>query len=203
MPAHGFDQAELARRSGIRPNSISRYLAGLNMPRPGQLAKVAAALDVGVGELLAEHDAPSPIDGGSNLVRPAQSTAPAPGAFTGRPVCAGGRRNARARDSAAGAEAHRSRRATGLPVRTSANHAQQRRLHPHPIAMEAWQIYCYLARRNGRNTCGRYCGSTDRHISRPTVRRALSEGPNRAFRMCSALDLRPAAPVMHTLEPAT
>ena len=75
MPAHGFDQAELARRSGIRPNSISRYLAGLNMPRPGQLAKLAAALHVGVGELLAEHDAPPPIDGGSNLVRLTQSTA--------------------------------------------------------------------------------------------------------------------------------
>src|SRR3954468_12323629 len=75
MPARGFDQAELARRSGIRPNSISRYLAGLNMPRPGQLAKLAAALHVSIGDLLAEHDAPAPTDGGSSLVRLTQSSA--------------------------------------------------------------------------------------------------------------------------------
>jgi len=59
MPAHGFDQAELARRSGIRPNSISRYLAGLNMPRPAQLAKLAAALHVDIGELLGEGTLPA------------------------------------------------------------------------------------------------------------------------------------------------
>jgi transcriptional regulator with XRE-family HTH domain len=61
MPERGLDQAELARRSGIKANSISRYLAGLNMPRPAQLAKLAAALDVEVRDLLAEETATTPM----------------------------------------------------------------------------------------------------------------------------------------------
>jgi transcriptional regulator with XRE-family HTH domain len=60
MPERGLDQAELARRSGIKANSISRYLGGLNMPRPAQLAKLAAALDVEVRDLLAEETAVPP-----------------------------------------------------------------------------------------------------------------------------------------------
>ncbi|MGZ8228138.1 MAG: helix-turn-helix domain-containing protein [Burkholderiales bacterium] len=74
MPAHGFDQAELARRSGIKPNSISRYLAGLNMPRPAQLAKLAAALEVPVGELLAE-ETPADATDAPNLLCLTQTSA--------------------------------------------------------------------------------------------------------------------------------
>lgn len=68
MPANGFDQAELARKSGIRPNSISRYLAGLNMPRPAQLAKLAAALRVDIGHLLTEDRPLANPAAGSNLL---------------------------------------------------------------------------------------------------------------------------------------
>jgi transcriptional regulator with XRE-family HTH domain len=68
MPANGFDQAELARRSGIRPNSISRYLAGMNMPRPAQLAKLAAALHVDIGELLTEATSSASAPAVSNLL---------------------------------------------------------------------------------------------------------------------------------------
>jgi transcriptional regulator with XRE-family HTH domain len=60
MPERGLDQAELARRSGIKANSISRYLAGLNMPRPAHLVKLAAALEVEVRDLLAEEPAAGP-----------------------------------------------------------------------------------------------------------------------------------------------
>jgi transcriptional regulator with XRE-family HTH domain len=68
MPVNGFDQAELARKSGIRPNSISRYLAGLNMPRPAQLAKLAAALRVDISELLTENTAAAAPAAVSNLL---------------------------------------------------------------------------------------------------------------------------------------
>jgi transcriptional regulator with XRE-family HTH domain len=74
MPARGLDQAELARRSGIKPNSISRYLAGLNMPRPAQLAKLAAALEVEVCDLLSE-ESPAPPAPVGNLLCLTQTSA--------------------------------------------------------------------------------------------------------------------------------
>jgi transcriptional regulator with XRE-family HTH domain len=67
MPARGLNQAELARRSGIKPNSISRYLAGLNMPRPAHLARLAAALEVEVHDLLVEESAAPPAPAGNLL----------------------------------------------------------------------------------------------------------------------------------------
>lgn len=75
MPSRGLDQAELARRSGIKANSISRYLAGLNMPRPAQLAKLAAALEVDVSALLADDSAPAAQAAGGNLLCLTQSPA--------------------------------------------------------------------------------------------------------------------------------
>lgn len=74
MPERGLDQAELARRSGIKANSISRYLAGLNMPRPAHLAKLAAALDVEVRDLLAEEPAAQPATAGNLLCLTQTST---------------------------------------------------------------------------------------------------------------------------------
>jgi transcriptional regulator with XRE-family HTH domain len=67
MPALGLNQAELARRSGIKANSISRYLAGLNMPRPAHLAKLAIALEVEVQDLLADEPAAPPGPAGNLL----------------------------------------------------------------------------------------------------------------------------------------
>jgi transcriptional regulator with XRE-family HTH domain len=74
MPERGLDQAELARRSGIKANSISRYLAGLNMPRPAHLAKLAAALEVEVRDLLAEEPAAEPATA-ANLLCLTQTSA--------------------------------------------------------------------------------------------------------------------------------
>jgi transcriptional regulator with XRE-family HTH domain len=67
LPARGWDQAELARRSGIKANSISRYLAGLNTPRPAQLAKLAAALEVEVRDLLMDEPT-APAEAAANLL---------------------------------------------------------------------------------------------------------------------------------------
>jgi transcriptional regulator with XRE-family HTH domain len=74
LPERGLDQAELARRSGIKANSISRYLAGLNMPRPAQLAKLAAALGVEMRDLLAEDPA-APAATSANLLCLTQTAA--------------------------------------------------------------------------------------------------------------------------------
>lgn len=48
----GWNQSELARRSGMRPSNVSNYLRGSNVPNPKQLAKLAEALGTSPGEIL-------------------------------------------------------------------------------------------------------------------------------------------------------
>ena len=74
MPARGLNQAELARRSGIKANSISRYLSGLNMPRPAHLARLAAALEIEVYDLLSEESPAPPASVGNLLCLTQTST---------------------------------------------------------------------------------------------------------------------------------
>jgi transcriptional regulator with XRE-family HTH domain len=48
----GWNQSELARRSGMRPSNVSNYLRGTNVPNPRQLAKLAEALGTTPGDIL-------------------------------------------------------------------------------------------------------------------------------------------------------
>jgi len=48
----GWNQSELARRSGMRPSNVSNYLRGSNVPNPKQLAKLAEALGTTPGDIL-------------------------------------------------------------------------------------------------------------------------------------------------------
>ena len=48
----GWNQSELARRSGMRPSNVSNYLRGSNVPNPKQLAKLADALGTTPGDIL-------------------------------------------------------------------------------------------------------------------------------------------------------
>ena len=48
----GWNQSELARRSGMRPSNVSNYLRGSNVPNPTQLSKLALALGTTAAELL-------------------------------------------------------------------------------------------------------------------------------------------------------
>lgn len=42
----GLEQRELAQRSGVGPDSISRLETGTTKPRPGTIKKLATALEV-------------------------------------------------------------------------------------------------------------------------------------------------------------
>ncbi len=56
----GWNQSELARRSGMRPSNVSNYLRGTNVPNPRQLAKLAEALGTTPGDILnASAEAPA------------------------------------------------------------------------------------------------------------------------------------------------
>lgn len=46
----GLSQTELAERSGIQPNQLSRYEKGTVQPQLGQLERILRALDVGLAE---------------------------------------------------------------------------------------------------------------------------------------------------------
>ena len=48
----GWNQSELARRSGMRPSNVSNYLRGSNVPNPKQLAKLAEALGTTPADIL-------------------------------------------------------------------------------------------------------------------------------------------------------
>lgn len=48
----GLNQSELARRLGVRPQSVQAWEADKNTPRPRRLADIAAALGVDVGSLV-------------------------------------------------------------------------------------------------------------------------------------------------------
>lgn len=48
----GISQAELARRSGIRPNQVSRYETGQVLPQWAQLAKMLDALELDLGDFV-------------------------------------------------------------------------------------------------------------------------------------------------------
>lgn len=51
---HGWSQAELARRTGIHPTTLSRLEAGKVFPYPGWKARLARALGV-AGDALFEE----------------------------------------------------------------------------------------------------------------------------------------------------
>lgn len=51
----GWNQSELARRSGMRPSNVSNYLRGTNVPNPKQLAKLAEALGTTPGDILSAN----------------------------------------------------------------------------------------------------------------------------------------------------
>lgn len=47
-----LSQVELAERAGIRPNQVSRYETGQDLPQLAQLAKILDALDLDFGEFV-------------------------------------------------------------------------------------------------------------------------------------------------------
>src|SRR5215212_7472992 len=59
--AQALTQAELAERAGISPRSVAGYEAGAGA-RPGTVRKLAAALDVGVGDLRGDEGVITPHD---------------------------------------------------------------------------------------------------------------------------------------------
>lgn len=56
----GWSQAELARRTGMHPSSISRIETGHMRPYPSQVNKIAGALDIDADDVMKEvsHDGP-------------------------------------------------------------------------------------------------------------------------------------------------
>ncbi|MFC9966286.1 helix-turn-helix domain-containing protein [Nocardia ignorata] len=55
----GITQEELARRSGVSANAITRYERGVRDPRVGQLVRLARALHVLPSSLIDNVDNPS------------------------------------------------------------------------------------------------------------------------------------------------
>lgn len=58
MTAKGWSQSDLARAAGVGPDRISKYLAGVSLPRVGHARRIAGALGVPVAELALRYDAP-------------------------------------------------------------------------------------------------------------------------------------------------
>ena len=50
---HGFNQANLAEKSGIREGTLSNIINGKGTPRKTTLKRIASALDMSLAELLA------------------------------------------------------------------------------------------------------------------------------------------------------
>lgn len=61
MQAVGIDQAELARRAGVKHNSLSRLLNGKNEPRLSVLWPVAYALGLTIDQTLGFAPPPPPL----------------------------------------------------------------------------------------------------------------------------------------------
>ena len=59
----GWNQSELARKSGMRPSNVSNYLRGSNVPNPRQLAKLAEALGTTPADILNFGGEASPAPG--------------------------------------------------------------------------------------------------------------------------------------------
>lgn len=58
MTARGWSQSDLARAAGVGPDRISKYLAGVSLPRIEHARRIAVALGVPVSELALRYDAP-------------------------------------------------------------------------------------------------------------------------------------------------
>lgn len=56
MLRKGWNQSELARRSGLQRNAISTYKRGLNYPTPSSLHSLAKALGMAPDDLLPGYD---------------------------------------------------------------------------------------------------------------------------------------------------
>lgn len=55
MTSKGWHQSELARRAGVKRDSISTYIRGANMPDSRNLEKIATAFGVQTKDLLPNH----------------------------------------------------------------------------------------------------------------------------------------------------
>lgn len=64
LAAKGWSQGELARRANIRPETVSRYLAGENRPRTKEALAIAKALAVTTDWLLTGAEALTSLDDG-------------------------------------------------------------------------------------------------------------------------------------------
>ena len=62
MGTQGITQAELARRTGLKTSTITRYLQGVRRPSAPSMLKLAAALRVSVGHLMGQTKEHQTID---------------------------------------------------------------------------------------------------------------------------------------------